>query len=321
MSIWSTLFGKKQTKHGETPGKSKAASETISSRQTFEAGKSVPETGQYECDNCCGAAVAINMLLAAADAAQSGAKLDAHGLAADINARSRKPGSITNFMRGDKFTECPQCGNQAAWQLKSKTVAGGDASVVEMLGKEGMQGSPPAPSPQVSGSLTAGSVLGKFYLSLHDAAKAGDVEAVRSWLAKVADKEAKDKDGATPLHVAAMKGHASVVEMLVQAGADMDAREGAHGLTTLHIAASQGHASVVEVLIQAGANKEAKAMQGWTPLHVAAMKGRASVVEVLVAAGAAKEAKDENGWTPLWLANKVHNESVANILRKAGAEA
>lgn len=61
------------------------------------------------------------MLLAAGDAARSGAKLDAHGLAAAINAKKGKPGSIRNFTLGDKFTECPQCGNRAAWQLKSKT--------------------------------------------------------------------------------------------------------------------------------------------------------------------------------------------------------
>ncbi len=57
-------------------------------------------------------------------------------------------------------------------------------------------------------------------------------------------------DGWTPLHVACEKGHASVVRLLLERGADVNARDG-KGRTALVLAGQQGHKDVVRLLVEA----------------------------------------------------------------------
>jgi len=58
---------------------------------------------------------------------------------------------------------------------------------------------------------------------LLDAAKKGDIEAVKQHLAAGTDVNAKTGDGTTPLHNAAEKGHKEIVELLIANGANMNA--------------------------------------------------------------------------------------------------
>ena len=117
-------------------------------------------------------------------------------------------------------------------------------------------------------------------------------------------------------------GDAEMVRVLLAKGADTEAWD-AKGFTILHHAAARGQTAVVEMLIQAGADKEARTKDdkntGMTPLLIAAMLGRAPVAEALARAGANKAAKDnELGLTPLlWAENRKHAPVVA-ILRNAG---
>ncbi|PNH01818.1 Ankyrin repeat domain-containing protein 39 [Tetrabaena socialis] len=52
----------------------------------------------------------------------------------------------------------------------------------------------------------------------------------------------------TPLHYAARGGRLEAVELLLSSGADVNAQTRGMGATPLHRAAMQGHASVVEAL-------------------------------------------------------------------------
>jgi len=69
-----------------------------------------------------------------------------------------------------------------------------------------------------------------------------------------------------------------VVEVLLHEGADKEAKDKG-SWTPLHHAAIQGHAAVVEVLVRAGADKEAKTGSGATILGHAILHGRAAVAE------------------------------------------
>jgi hypothetical protein len=83
-----------------------------------------------------------------------------------------------------------------------------------------------------------------------------------------APKEAKDNSGSTPLHLAAQQGHEECCLVLIASGCAVDARKDvsdAHS-TSLFIAIHRGHAGVVRLLADAGAQLEARDRNGWTPL-------------------------------------------------------
>ena len=80
-----------------------------------------------------------------------------------------------------------------------------------------------------------------------------------------ADLNARDMWGETPLHYAAMNGYVDSINVLLEAGADVDAREGFIGNTPLHNAASCGHEEICKTLIRAGADLNARNKYGETP--------------------------------------------------------
>jgi hypothetical protein len=75
----------------------------------------------------------------------------------------------------------------------------------------------------------------------HKAAREGNIEAVKQFIAAGADVNAKEKDwqgnGWTPLHKAAYKQHKDVAELLIAAGADVNAKA-IRGITPLTLATS-----------------------------------------------------------------------------------
>jgi ankyrin repeat protein len=64
--------------------------------------------------------------------------------------------------------------------------------------------------------------------------------------------------GSTALHHAAWRGHADVVKLLLQAGADVNAKTRSNSETPLHLAAMHGHTDVIQLLLQAGADVNAR---------------------------------------------------------------
>ena len=105
---------------------------------------------------------------------------------------------------------------------------------------------------------------------LHQAAQAGDVDAVRSILAQDPYRVGNRKDGkVTPLHRAAAEGHGEIVELLLRASAAPNVRDYG-GSTPLHAAARGGHAASVGALLAHDARPSLINEAGDTPLHEAA---------------------------------------------------
>ena len=152
---------------------------------------------------------------------------------------------------------------------------------------------------------------GGKYSKIRFAARDGDSEAVKEFLAAGADVNAK---GMTPLHNAAMNGHTEVAKLLLANGADVNAKN-KNGGTPLHRAASKGHNEIVELLIGKGADVNAKDDKGRTPLDEAVAEGHKEIVELLLAKSA-----DVNtligGETPLDYAEG----EIADLLRKHGGK-
>ena len=154
-----------------------------------------------------------------------------------------------------------------------------------------------------------------------DAAQRGDAAAVRALLADGADVNAAQGDGMTGLHWAAFNGNAAIADVLVGAGADLEAvtRLGAH--RPLHVAAKEGHAAVTALLLEAGADPSALTSTGAAPLHFAAASGDARSVSALLDHGASVDAREpEWGQTPLHFAAALGRTRAVKALLAAGAD-
>ncbi|MFH1921664.1 MAG: ankyrin repeat domain-containing protein, partial [Planctomycetota bacterium] len=117
--------------------------------------------------------------------------------------------------------------------------------------------------------------------NLFEACEVGDVGRVRELLGADATlAKVKEVGHIMPLHGAAAQGHKEIVELLVQAGADVNAAN-QWGVTPIYFAAAWGHKEVAMFLIDRGADVHVKAHDGETPLQVAKRKGHEEVVQLL----------------------------------------
>lgn len=167
---------------------------------------------------------------------------------------------------------------------------------------------------------------------MHDASWKGYEKIVKILTRAGADKDAVDKHGHTPLHLAAQdgcfgvddngrtmfnrtadEGHLEIVRFLVQQGVELDAPSKA-GRTALHGATCYGRTQIIKFLIEAGANKEAIDEHGNTPLHLAASFGLEKVVEILLDAGVNINNVNIHNDTALHLA-LIHKNAVYALLR------
>ena len=152
---------------------------------------------------------------------------------------------------------------------------------------------------------------------LSEAAYADDLAAVKTYLAQGADIDARDRDGDTPLHLAAIKAGPAVIAALVAAGADPNAGS-TDGNTPLFNAAEHGNLPAVKALLAASANVNARNKDGHTPLFYAIDQGHLPVVEALLAAGADLAVRDKDGDTPLDLALYLKRDAIAGLVRAKG---
>ena len=125
----------------------------------------------------------------------------------------------------------------------------------------------------------------------------------------------KDRDdfGLTPLHWAALfSRNPEVITALLEAGADINARNDKQGETPLHSAAiGNDNPDVITALLQSGADVNARNASGATPLHWAAFRNsNPDVITALLEGGADGSIEDDNGRTPFDLAKD--NEALKN---------
>ncbi|KAH6883514.1 hypothetical protein B0T10DRAFT_551286, partial [Thelonectria olida] len=95
----------------------------------------------------------------------------------------------------------------------------------------------------------------------------------------------KTHTGRTALGIACAKGNVEVVEMLLEARADITIAN-SNGWTPLGLASANGHVEVVKLLFDRGADVTVANNDGWTPMHAALLKGHVEVVKLLLDWGA-----------------------------------
>lgn len=123
---------------------------------------------------------------------------------------------------------------------------------------------------------------------LHYAATWGTAEMAELLLSKGADVNGKSNLG-TPLKLAALKGNDAVALVLIAHGADIQATSG-DGTTPLHAAAQGGYVSMVELLIEKGADVNVRSTDrsgiNFAPVHSAGRSSHFDIVDLLRAYGA-----------------------------------
>ncbi|XP_057326523.1 ankyrin-3-like [Microplitis mediator] len=158
---------------------------------------------------------------------------------------------------------------------------------------------------------------------LHYAVINGDREVVNLLLDRGASIVAKNGDGRAPLHHAVEKQDIEMIELLLQRKAFINTRDDT-GQSPLCIAAEKGNYQIVDILLKNGAfpNFLHTVLYGPTntPLHLAVDSGRKDIAELLVTAGAIADVRESSGWTPLHVAVQKNNEEIAEMLLSFGAD-
>lgn len=194
------------------------------------------------------------------------------------------------------------------------------------------------PNPAVAAMLLdAGAAVnprdGDAQTPLHRAANSKNAAVVTLLLAAGAEVDARDVSGITPLVLAGycaaggMCRDPAAVQVLLDAGADVNIVAGHRGRSALHLAVmmsgndAEGALRLVGRLLEMGADPNARADGGHVPLHYAVRLGSEALVAALLAALADVNARDDDGITPLHMAaQSPGGGAVVEALLQAGAE-
>ncbi|MBL8921385.1 MAG: ankyrin repeat domain-containing protein [Myxococcaceae bacterium] len=116
------------------------------------------------------------------------------------------------------------------------------------------------------------------------------------------------------IHDVAKTGSGATLKALLQKEPLLLNVKNVRGSTPLHLAAINPDPSAVEVLLAAGADVNAADEEGFTPLHMAAFHRQADYTLLLLEAGADVNAKTASGRTPLSMAEKARADETSGVL-------
>jgi ankyrin repeat protein len=125
--------------------------------------------------------------------------------------------------------------------------------------------------------------------------------------------------GWSALHLAAFSGVPGAVQLLLDHGADLQARSrNKFKNTPLQVALLPGQLATTKLLLERGADPRVRQAHGFTPLHEAALLGRRDLVDLLLAAGTEINARADDGRTAVTEALRGKHPDLAEYLRTKG---
>lgn len=125
------------------------------------------------------------------------------------------------------------------------------------------------------------------------------------------DMSMRSEIGEDALMLAAFKGNVPLVTDILNRGAAINPGQ---GWTALHYAATNGHAAVAQLLIDKGADVNARTASGITPLYMAARKPSREVVVMLLRAGAFRDLCNDRQQSPADAARTAGDTELADYL-------
>ena len=158
---------------------------------------------------------------------------------------------------------------------------------------------------------------------LLDAVRAGDLGQMRL-VADKADLEARDRQGRTALLLATHANHVEIARALIEAGADVNAKDAMKDTPFLY-AGAEGRDEILELILATGrARLDDTNRYGGTALIPAAHHGHPSTVRILLQAGLDIDHVNHLGWTALLEAVILGDggpvyQQIVGILVDAGA--
>lgn len=117
----------------------------------------------------------------------------------------------------------------------------------------------------------------------------------------------------TPLVYAVQQGNKELVQTLLDAGADANAKTQSGQLPLQH---ALDNSEILQLLLKAKANPDTTNSSGDTPLIAAVRNGNIEAVKILLAAGANTELPDSSGNMPLQVAEQNYQTEITELLKK-----
>ncbi|KPM35886.1 hypothetical protein AK830_g10674 [Neonectria ditissima] len=158
---------------------------------------------------------------------------------------------------------------------------------------------------------------------LHMAASGGNDSAVWLLLEKGADPSKLDVNSRTALHCAVGSDNLRVAQLLIWRASGLVNAFDHEKRTVLHYAASQGNRSIVEMLLNSGADIDAQDGSGQTPLSLAVSQSHEDVAVCLIRSGANLDMPCKKKRPVVYLdklAASMGNAVIVNAIRQARAE-
>ncbi|CAG4999495.1 hypothetical protein DYBT9275_02241 [Dyadobacter sp. CECT 9275] len=153
--------------------------------------------------------------------------------------------------------------------------------------------------------------------ALMNAINKNNISLVEQLIQNGADVDELDSNHDAPLVIAAYKGYNQIVKLLLEAGADVRAVDPGMKATALHAAAYAGRTEAARLLIEyhIDINKQGP-YNGYTALHDAIWQDNVEIVKLLLAANADLHLLSNDGKSPLDFARSKNRKEIIGLIQQ-----